>query len=70
LKSAAPWNDKKESFIEFDARIAMEDLEAIKVPCPLESCGAEIGEPCCTEAGQPRCRHARRLWIARKQEKD
>ena len=55
-----------ETETEFNARIDAEDLEAAKVKCPLESCGAEIGEPCCTEAGQPRCRHTRRLLAARK----
>ena len=58
---------EKESLSDFNARIDAEDLEAQKVKCPLESCGAEIGEPCATEAGQPRCRHARRLWLVRKE---
>lgn len=57
----------RESDAEFNARIDREDLEAQTVKCPLASCEAEIGEPCCTEAGQKRCRHVRRLMEARKE---
>jgi hypothetical protein len=57
---------RRESPAQFDARIDRENQEASKVCCPLESCGALVGEHCCTEAGQPRCRHARRLWQARR----
>lgn len=59
-KSARETND------EFNARIDAEDKESQLVKCPLESCGAEVGEPCCTDSGIKRCRHARRLWTARK----
>jgi hypothetical protein len=62
MNSAAGETDK-----EFDARIDAEDLEAAQVRCPLDSCRAEIGEMCKTDAGQPRCRHARRLWLVRKE---
>jgi hypothetical protein len=44
-----------------------EDIEALSVTCPLESCGAEVGEHCCTDSGQRRIRHCRRLLEARKQ---
>ena len=57
----------KETDTEFNARIDEEDRESQKVACPLENCGAEIGEPCCTQAGQPRCRHVRRLLDAREE---
>jgi hypothetical protein len=58
----------KETNAEFDARMDAEDKEAAKIPCPLvESCGAEIGESCCTDSGIRRIRHARRLWMVRKQ---
>ncbi len=52
----------------FNARIAAEEQEARAVACPLESCEAMAGEPCCTQAGEPRIRHARRLMLARKAE--
>jgi hypothetical protein len=51
----------------FNARIDAENAEAKTVPCPLETCGAEIGESCSTEAGEARIRHCRRLMLARKQ---
>ena len=57
------------SDVEFEDRMRAEDTEAFQVKCPLESCGAEVGERCCTEAGQPRIRHAKRLWEARRQAK-
>ena len=58
----------KETNAEFDARMEAEDKEAAKIPCPLvESCGAEVGESCCTDSGIRRIRHARRLWMVRKQ---
>jgi hypothetical protein len=57
---------REESTAQFNARIDAEDKECLAIACPLESCGAEIGEPCCTEAGQKRIRHARRLWMVRK----
>lgn len=56
-----------ETDAEFNARIDREDQEAMAVKCPLPTCWAEIGEMCVTEAGEFRCRHARRLWTARKQ---
>jgi hypothetical protein len=56
----------KETEKEFNARIETEDEEAKTVKCPLDSCGAEVGEPCCTESGRRRCRHTRRLMEARK----
>ena len=56
----------QETNVEFDARMDAEDLEASKISCPLESCGADVGERCCTESGIRRIRHARRLWQARK----
>jgi hypothetical protein len=52
---------RRESPAQFDARIEQEDREALSVACPLESCGAEVGEKCCTESGIRRIRHARRL---------
>ena len=56
-----------ESSKVFDEREDVEDKEAMEIPCPMvESCGAEIGERCCTQSGQPRVRHARRLMEARK----
>lgn len=56
-----------ESNAEFEARINIEEADALTVSCPLvDSCGAEIGERCCTQAGQPRIRHLKRLMIARK----
>lgn len=59
--------EKKETESQFNGRIAQENEEAKKVPCPLvDNCGAEIGEPCCTQAGHPRIRHDRRLVEARK----
>jgi hypothetical protein len=60
-KTARETND------EFNARIDAEDKEAETVKCPLESCGAEVGEHCCTDSGIKRCRHARRLWMVRRQ---
>ena len=58
---------RMESNKEFDRRIDEEEAEARIIACPLnESCGAEIGEPCCTQSGQSRIRHARRLLEARK----
>ena len=61
------YKEKQETNEEFNARIDAEDKECLAIACPLESCGAQIGEPCCTEAGQPRCRHSRRIWLVRKQ---
>lgn len=58
---------RRESPAQFDARIDTEDREALSVACPLESCGAQIGEPCCTESGQKRIRHCRRLMVARRE---
>ena len=57
----------QESNAEFNARIDAEDKECMAIPCPLETCGADVNEPCCTEAGQPRLRHARRLWLVRRE---
>ena len=57
----------EEGINEFNARMDREDIEAMQVKCPLESCGAEIGESCCTDSGIRRIRHARRLWMVRKQ---
>ena len=57
----------KETDKEFHARIDAEDEEVLSIPCPLDSCRAQIGEPCKTDAGDVRCRHARRLWAVRKQ---
>jgi len=54
----------KETEKEFNARIEAENIESQTVACPLDSCGAEVGEPCCTEAGRRRCRHTRRLMEA------
>ena len=57
----------RETNEQFNARMDAEDQEAMKIRCPLvDSCGAEIGESCCTESGIRRIRHARRLWQARK----
>jgi hypothetical protein len=56
----------RESDADFNVRIDAEDREALAVKCPLESCGAEINEPCCTESGKKRIRHCRRLLEARK----
>jgi hypothetical protein len=59
---------REESTAQFNARMEREDREAMTVACPLvESCGAEIGESCCTDSGIRRIRHARRLWMVRKQ---
>lgn len=55
-----------ESNAEFNARIDREDAEAMQIKCPLDSCSAEVGQPCKTDAGEQRIRHARRLWQARK----
>ena len=61
------YKKERESTEEFNARMDAEDLEAMKIPCPLvESCGAEVGESCCTESGIRRIRHARRLWMVRR----
>ena len=57
----------QETNVEFDARMDAEDLEASKIACPLESCGADVGERCCTESGVRRIRHARRLWLVRRE---
>ena len=62
------FRQENESDVEFNARLEAEDLESLSVPCPLDSCGAMKGERCATESGQPRCRHARRLWMARKRQ--
>jgi hypothetical protein len=59
---------REESTAQFNARMEREDQEAMAVACPLvESCGAQVGEPCCTDSGQKRIRHCRRLLEARKQ---
>jgi hypothetical protein len=60
------WAPEKETITEFNARIDREDIEAMTIKCPLESCGAEIGQPCVTDSGIKRIRHARRIWIARR----
>jgi len=60
---------EEEGINEFNARMDREDLEAMKVRCPLDSCGAQAGQPCKTEDGVVRIRHARRLWLARKENK-
>jgi hypothetical protein len=66
LKHSALCTDE-EGINEFNARIEREDQEAMAVACPLvESCGAQVGEPCCTDSGQKRIRHCRRLLEARK----
>jgi predicted oxidoreductase len=61
------YKSARETTAEFNARMDAEDIEAATVKCPLESCGAEIGESCCTDSGIRRIRHARRLWQARKE---
>jgi hypothetical protein len=59
---------REESTAQFNARMEREDREAMTVACPLvESCGAQVGEPCCTDSGQKRIRHCRRLMLARKE---
>jgi hypothetical protein len=58
---------EEEGINEFNARMDREDIEAMKVECPLSSCGAQVGHPCTTEDGVVRIRHARRLWIAQKE---
>ena len=55
-----------ESNAEFNARIDAEDKEAMTIKCPLATCNAGIGQPCKTDAGEQRLRHARRLWLVRK----
>lgn len=55
-----------ESPAAFDARIIKEEAEARTVICPLDTCRAQIDQPCHTEAGEERIRHCRRLWVARK----
>jgi hypothetical protein len=66
LRHSALCTDE-EGINEFNARMDREDIEAMQVKCPLESCGAEVGEHCCTDSGQRRIRHCRRLLEARKQ---
>ena len=60
------YRKEQESAVAFNTRIDAEDRECLSIPCPLESCGAQVGEPCKTDAGEIRCRHARRLWLVRK----
>ena len=57
---------EQEDINEFNTRIDCEDDEASSVKCPLESCGALVGQPCRTDSGVARIRHARRLWAARR----
>ena len=59
------FQQEKESPLDFDARMAQEDEEAKQVCCPLESCGAEVGERCCDGSGVGRIRHSKRLVLAR-----
>lgn len=58
---------RTETDAQFNARIDAEDLEATSIPCPVPTCGAQVGESCQTDAGQERCRHSRRLWQVRKE---
>ena len=66
MKHSALCTDE-EGINEFNARMDREDIEALSVACPLKSCGAEVGEHCCTDSGQRRIRHCRRLMLARKE---